>query len=159
MVPPNLVEHYGILGILCLFDKELFLLVITHVTNAGSCPRGKKIYQISSVEALPFFQKPDSDGKKDPHLKGILKLIEEQNFYFSYFTDLTNNQENLSKNRAAYRESHPGQKKESQWWRYRKQPNEMSKTVLTMKQEEQKSLFDKDDSFLGELPMSESSSK
>lgn len=147
-----MINHFGIFGILSLYEKDLYLIVITNVSPAGTCPRGKKIFQIQRVEALPFVQKSDSDVKKDPHLKGILKIIEEQNFYFSYFTDLTNSQENSSQNRIIFRDTHPGQKRDALWWRKQKVSEDVMEKMLKMKKDEQKNFFDRDDSFIGDLP-------
>ena len=107
----NQMSHHGIFGILSLFDNELFLVVVTQVNQVGKCPRGKKIYQIQGVDFIPFFSKIEADGKLSPplqadvvkQLKGVQKLLEEQNFYFSYYSDLTNSQERQSRERMIHK--------------------------------------------------------
>lgn len=133
--PHNQFQHHGILGVLNLFDTELFLVLVTACTPAGRCPRGHQIHQISQVDFIPFFSKIEADGKQNPplhadvikQLKGVQKLLEEQYFYFSYYSDISSNQERQSIERAAYQaKNHKSQ--DILWWRRPK--NQEAEQVL-----------------------------
>ena len=50
-------------------------------------------------------------------LKGVQKLLEEQNFYFSYYSDLTNSQERQSRERMIHKAQNQDGKRSPFWWR------------------------------------------
>lgn len=129
--PHNQIQHHGILGILSLFETELFLVIVTACTAAGRCPNGNHIYQISQVDFIPFFSRIEADGKHNPplsadaikQLKGVQKLLEEQYFYFSYYTDISSNQERQSTERASFQVKNK-KNKDILWWRKPKKYNQ-----------------------------------
>lgn len=104
---------------------------MTACTAAGRCPQGHHVYQISQVDFIPFFSKIEVDGKHNPplnadaikQLKGVQKLLEEQSFYFSYYTDLSSNQERQSIERASFQAKNKSNK-DILWWRRPKKYNE-----------------------------------
>ena len=66
-------------------ETELFLVIVTATVDAGRCPQGHQIHQVSQVDFIPFFSKIEADGKHTPplnadvikQLKGVQKLLEE----------------------------------------------------------------------------------
>lgn len=145
----NQIQHHGVLGVLSLMETELFLVIVTASAVAGRCPQGHQIHQITQVDFIPFFSKIEADGKHSPplsadvvkQLKGVQKLLEEQHFYFSYYADLSSNQERQSIERADYLSENKKAGRDALWWR-RPKINESDESNqasnLATKQEESK---------------------
>lgn len=70
---------------------------MTQTEPVARCPQGNLIHQVKAVEFIPLsedFKKRLKAAKETlKYLEGMRKVITEQGFYFSYYTDLTRSQQ------------------------------------------------------------------
>ena len=72
---------------------DQFLVIITEREPAARFPCGNMAYQVTQVDFLPFRDKSNDDVDMTNKLNGIKNLLETQGFYYSYYVDLTSNQQ------------------------------------------------------------------
>lgn len=82
------LQHYGILGLFNI-KEELFLILITDRDRPIQLPCGSMCYKITQVEFVPFADSVTEQATR--YVAGMKKILEDQNFYFSFYADLTSN--------------------------------------------------------------------
>ena len=86
------LSFQGIVGILQVFD-DLFLCLVTQSEPVGRCPQGNLIHSVKAVEFIPLaddFKSRLKELKETlKYLEGMRKILSQQGFYFSYYSDLT----------------------------------------------------------------------
>ena len=94
-------QTYGLIGILTIGMQSFVVIITDRDPIARSPGDGNTIYEITSIDFIPF----DSNvatykdvGCQDTlkYLEGVRKVIEEQGFFYSYYSDLSRNLQSFS---------------------------------------------------------------